>query len=533
MTDCLSLMAKTKHCRWRQFSRGTLLVLVMSSLLYTVHWFCYSAIYLELETNLQFGIHCLHTGLWIVLPLTGWIAESWLGRYRAIIMGLLLSVITNLTSQVAFVLLQFNWSQIPAFAFAVTSFVIGTVGFGSLYTNMLPFSLDQMIGASAEDLSAAVQWYYWGFNLSLFLLGILPCVPIPQSIDLPVLLTTLSSLGLVAALLMDWFGHKWLETDHTTGNTIKLIFQVLNYARKNKCPRRRSAFTYLDEEQPSRLDFGKSKFGGPFREEEVEDVKTIFRVLPLLISVFGAFLVFGADDQSNFNATTATLSQILSCLLDEYTMYYAVSFFLIPAYHFILYPLFYKYIPSMLKIIGAGLFLCLVSSLASLSINTIEHLHSNASQCDFGSTATHTSSVPLYWVLIVDLVNGLGVNMVSCTVFEFVMAQTPNRMRGILMGLSIAVIGISILVGVLLTRLFQLFNSATPSCGFYYYLIVSLLILLVLLLFVVLAKRYKLRERERHINIQAIVEEHYERYMDQKEEYMRENKIQNSIKACS
>ena len=251
----------------------------------------------------------------------------------------------------------------------------------------------------------------------------------------------------------------------------------------------------------------------------MEDVKTVFRVLPLLIiSVFGAFLLFAANDQLGLRP----ISRCAPAL--KFTLHYgnAVSFFLIPAYHFILYPLFYKYIPSMLKIIGAGLFLCLVSSLASLSINTIEHLHSNASQCDFGSTATHTSSVPLYWVLIVDLVNGLGINMVSCTGLEFVMAQTPNRMRGILMGLTIAVLGISMLASVLLARLFQLFNSATPSCGFYYYLVVSLLILLVLLLFVILAKRYKLRERERHINIQAIVEEHYERYMDQEEEYMRE-----------
>ena len=39
--------------------------------------------------------------------------------------------------------------------------------------------------------------------------------------------------------------------------------------------------------------------------------------------------------------------------------------------------------------------------------------------------------------------------------------------------------------------------------------------------FLILSKRYTLRERNREINIQAIVEEHYERYMDQEEEYMR------------
>ena len=46
--------------------------------------------------------------------------------------------------------------------------------------------------------------------------------------------------------------------------------------------------------------------------------------------------------------------------------------------------------------------------------------------------------------------------------------------------------------------------------------------MLSLVLFTIAAKRYKLRERERHVNIQAIVEEHHERYLDQEEEYMRE-----------
>ena len=44
-------------------------------------------------------------------------------------------------------------------------------------------------------------------------------------------------------------------------------------------------------------------------------------------------------------------------------------------------------------------------------------------------------------------------------------------------------------------------------------------------IFLLLSKWYTLRERNREINIQAIVEEHYERYMymDQEEEYEREH----------
>ena len=42
-------------------------------------------------------------------------------------------------------------------------------------------------------------------------------------------------------------------------------------------------------------------------------------------------------------------------------------------------------------------------------------------------------------------------------------------------------------------------------------------------IFLILSKWYTLRERNREINIQAIVEERYKRYMDQEEEYEKEH----------
>ena len=50
-------------------------------------------------------------------------------------------------------------------------------------------------------------------------------------------------------------------------------------------------------------------------------------------------------------------------------------------------------------------------------------------------------------------------------------------------------------------------------------MIVTLAVLFVV--FFILSKWYTLRERNREINIQAIVEEHYERYMEQEEVYER------------
>ena len=94
--------------------------------------------------------------------------------------------------------------------------------------------------------------------------------------------------GLSVSLVLvsySFFKHK-LENISLIKNPIKLIVRVLCYAKKHKYPENRSALTYWEEEAPSRLDLGKEKYGGPFTEEEVEDVKTFFRIVfPLIISV--------------------------------------------------------------------------------------------------------------------------------------------------------------------------------------------------------------------------------------------------------
>ena len=117
---------------------------------------------------------------------------------------------------------------------------------------------------------------------------------------------------------------------------------------------------------------------------------------------------------------------------------------------------------------------------------------------------------------------GIGAAIAIVTIIEFVLAQSPNSMRGVMMGVIYQLISFATSVNNGLQLLFGHFSNVTPSCGFYYYLVLSILIMLSLVLFTIAAKRYKLRERERHVNIQAIAEEHYERYLDQEEEYMRE-----------
>ena len=274
------------------------------------------------------------------------------------------------------------------------------------------------------------------------------------------------------------------------------------------------------------MDYGKHKFGGPFTEEEVEDVKTIFRLLPLFLSYFAAFI-------TTRTFYTKIFSQLASIDL-QHVVAVILPISLIPAYQLIVFPLLRNRIPSLIKRAGAGLVVMLIGNLLNLTVDTIEHLYSNNTQCMFNESDTsqgsaNSLSIPLYWLLMSATVIGFGQLLVLCSSLEFVMAQSPDRMRGVMTGLGATLFWFGSTVHYGLEQVLERFSNATPSCGFYYYLVLSILLILSLVLFTIAAKRYKLRERDRHVNIQAIPEEHFERYLDQEEEYMREAANKNDV----
>ena len=90
------------------------------------------------------------------------------------------------------------------------------------------------------------------------------------------------SLTITVVVLSDVACNHWLVKEPVTQNQLKLIYEVLRYAVKNKYPRMRSAFTYWEDRPYSRIDLGKRKYGGPLTTKLVEDVKTFFQFLAIL-----------------------------------------------------------------------------------------------------------------------------------------------------------------------------------------------------------------------------------------------------------
>ena len=278
---------------------------------------------------------------------------------------------------------------------------------------------------------------------------------------------------------------------------------------KNNYPRSRSALTYWEEDHPSRLDLGKEKYGGPFSEERVEDVKTVLRLIPLLISIVGVCCAHELTVNS-FSIQSKT-SQLISCFVLNDSLYLVVAVVLILLFQLLIYPCFYKFIPSMLKRTGLGLIFALLT--------TLYYVIMLACKDSFNLNTTSYKAV-----IVPKVFYGIVFALILPTSLEFTIAQCPNEMRGFLIGLWYAAFGL----GYVIT-----FSGKYPfSCqgeihcqNLYYYVLKSVIILIILIIFLILAKRYKFRVRENEINIHMIAEAHYERYLDQEVQCRKEMEL--------
>uniref|UniRef100_A0A1X7UPL6 Uncharacterized protein n=1 Tax=Amphimedon queenslandica TaxID=400682 RepID=A0A1X7UPL6_AMPQE len=363
--------------------------------------------------------------------------------------------------------------------------------------NIIQYNIDQLVGASADELSSVIYWHILSGPLLHFLFYLLQCLFYKSKYFM--MITFMASGVSVSFVLVShsFLKHK-LENISLIKNPIKLIVRVLCYARKHKYPQNRSALTYWEEEAPSRLDLGKDKYGGPFTEEEVEDVKTIFRMLPL-------FIGFVTVNLSNDNYWSADKSfTLLTCLAVTDSPFNFCSVILMLVYLFFIRVCFYKYIPSMLTRMSVGIFLAFIVTVSKVIIFVIERSH----------------PVINSYLIIPETMRSFTFILLYPVSLEFTVAQSPVHMRGVMVGLWYAVCwGFGLFLDTILKFPFDC-ESQYICTSFYYYITKSVLVLIILIVFVILAKRYKYRVRENEVNIVQIVDDHYQRYINQREQFM-------------
>ena len=123
------------------------------------------------------------------------------------------------------------------------------------------------------------------------------------------------------------------------------------------------------------------------------------------------------------------------------------------------------------------------------------------------------------WALLLMILKATGTITVSLTTLKFIIAQSPHQMKGLLYGCHFAFNGVAKVIGINSYRPFKLLYHTTPSCGFYYYLTQSIIFIFVVIVFIIVSKWYKLRTRNNPINVNLIVADHVEKYINQRKEH--------------
>lgn len=375
----------------------------------------------------------------LLYPVLGWMADVHLMRYRAVgasmyltLTGMIMALGLSIAIIVNRIIPLYVVFWIPA------GIAIGTalLGNGLFQTSAIQFGIDQMVEAPSEQLSSFIYWYYWTSrvgNIGVFYLLLLLQL-YDDSNNYGYLTGCLSAVQIVFLLITIVTFHmsrRHMNIEKMRGyNPIKMVYEVLHYAWGHKYPTNRSALTYWETDTPSRIDLGKQQYGGPFAIEQVEDTKTLFRVTFLLFSLFGLrtandteILAMDIIDKYPSTNTTGFLYTIIAKNTDHLTS--LTILLVIPAYQLLLRPLLHHYTPGMVKKFWIGL---LCACLACVPTLIIRHSLQESEE-------TYHSGIRLiYWLAVSQVLNGFAFFFIYLTALEFIIAQVPRNMQGLLIG---------------------------------------------------------------------------------------------------
>ena len=501
------------------------------------------------------GVYLLVAIVTLLSPLSGFLADVYYGRFKVVHTGLglifggFLILIFNAVLIIFedSILFQFGLVSVHAFWMSLTAlgFLMFFIGHAGYQANLIPFGLDQLLDVPSASLALFIHWVIWAdslgvFAIQLFFAGLM-CKYKSQYVSY-LLFCLVLVLMVCSFLIVTCMRRRCFYSELGRHNPYRVVIKVLNFARKHTYPIQRSAFTYADDEEPSRLDFAKERYGGPFTTEQVEDVKTFLRILVVLLALgllfvldipasFFVSILFGlhAGDHSAISSQACSGRFIL---LGKGSTNNLVTVIIFPVYITIVFSVLRRPIPRMFSrlIFAVMAYLLGIASMFSIDFAghiTAEESSENDTMCKF--IVSHDIVLPvlhLPWpvLLIPGVLLGIGPPLVMATTFEFISAQSPSSMKGLLIGVFFSIRAFFQLVsGVALIPFsykplwdsqYMREHPPVTNCGFGYLLFTCVVALIGLVMFSIVARRYKYRERDDRPYDQRFVVDVYSRYLE-------------------
>ncbi len=473
--------------------------------------------------------------LLVAYPLGVVVGDVCLGRYKTLISGLIIATVSMLGSSIASIIQFVGDATKPEngvmLATATTvlnicSSLIFVVGVSILNSNIIQFGLDQLIDKPSESLGIFVHWLVWAVKMGEVLTKVIyvvdTCIDeevtntfkfVIQSLPICFLALLLIFL-LVSCCTRGKFNH-----DGVAYNPYKMILNILNFARKNSHPLL-PVPTFSTHLKFSRLDYAKERYGGPFKTSDVEDVKSFKSIVLILFALGPVFIldlpmtgVFNKfSTHTGFSISFSNVNTTCDRLSPEFFSD-VLTVFILPIYIWLMYSVLRNRRP---KIVHRLLILTPLYILAVVSMLTIDfagHLDLYAHRepqpkCMFLHEVEHNeTTLNMHWTVLLfpGVINGCYFLLLA-TSLEFISAQGPHTMKGILVGTFYAIVGSNRILGIVLSIPFRMdriwkygyLGKYPPviSCGFGFYLVCITVALIGFVSFAIAVNKYKYRRRD-------------------------------------
>ena len=525
ISERIKICLKPRYQMKKLKNKGAILVLVLNFLVTCVLYYIgYRSRTPESYCPLCF--QWIEVPMGLVLPFAGKLADVYFGRYKtvlwsSIIMWISALVLTATTVAEKIVTFKNYFQLVPLTTLGI--------GFGLFQGSIIQFGVDQLTDASTNEIKSFINWYSWTYLSSGLVANFVSKCSSPQDKYIAPLFLSVA-LSMVTCLV--FLCNHVLIKEPVLQNPFKLICRVVKYAKRHKFPRQRSAFTYCEDDIPSRIDLGKTKYGGPFTTEQVEDVKTFFRVLGLILVVSA---VLGISDEGDFHLiivgkTIAEQTKNYQLGKCSYTFLFTDTFhitvaILIPLNEFLIYPIFHRCLLSTRRYWRVSVFLLVVRYAVLITLVTLSRQHYMKTD-ELSGNLTHpcifqdsfldltTSPYDYRYYAIPEFIFAISYVMILVGTIEFFCSQVPYSMKGVTVGLFYAsyVLNFALDKGIL-----QIFHTTSSrwstetmfSCGFWYLQIKTILTLVIVLAIVSLLIVYKKRKRDDVLPNEQIFAERY------------------------
>ncbi len=503
---------KKTICKWRVrwfYSKGAYLVLVWNLLVNFS--FATTLIMFSGQLTGYFSSSPSYALILIVIvlvcclvisaPLSGWLADAKLGNLKVHKIGIFLIFLSTLVACVLMLTIELINSNSLKLAIFTVIASLSFLGYGAFLSTSAQLGIDQMPEASSENISSFLNWHFFLVIASYWVVIVLfdinnECVGETYNVAYNQILSLFSVFCMSIVLILDFcLSSKCLVVEPKATQSLKTIYQVLKFAAKHKAPLNRSALTYWEEDIPSRLDLGKSRYGGPFSTEQVEDVKTVFRVFSLGLTTFFSYSFVTAIHVSIKATTFPSLTECESTVVFLFS-YFGIAIFLIGILlqELLIYPIARGKFPGILTRIKATYFLIVNICVVCLILAILNYL----------------ALVPS---LSIDVIFSVSSGLLSVVLLpaelEFACAQSPYNTRGLFVGLVYIKYAGSLFFNAVFVSLMSICTS--EYCIIIHWSVIAVLTLCGFVLFLFVVRRYKLRTRDDGFVAQQIIEEIYDR----------------------